>query len=247
MARRVAGVIAMATAAVIISSGWAAEDNSPEALGRSLAAELRRQRPTENSTNSASLRLRDKSGRRSTIPVNIRTVLTDTGWEAHYTLPQSNTNGATTATIRHGDGKSPEYAVQAAGSDVASFGHADIPLGGSDFWVSDLALEFLHWPQQKVLRMEPSSGRMCHVLESINPGTNGYARVVSWIDTKYDALLNAEAYNKAGRLVKRFSTGSFKKVARPDGQEAWFLQDVKISDRTRDSVTELNFEVPESK
>lgn len=244
MRSQVASLIA---AVAVLSVGWAAEDSSPEALGQRLAAELRRQRPTENSTNSASLRLRDKSGRRSTIPVNIRTVLTPDGWEAHYTLPQSVTNGATVATIRHGDGKSPEYAVRSAGANAVSFGQADIALGGSDFWVSDLALEFLHWPEQKVLRMEPSSGRMCHVLESTHPGTNGYARVVSWIDTKYDALLNAEAYNKAGRLVKRFSTGSFKKVTRPDGQEAWFLQDVKISDRTRDSVTELSFEVPEPK
>jgi hypothetical protein len=119
-------------------------------------------------------------------------------------------------------------------------------LAGSDVWVSDLALEFLHWPEQKLLRSEPSGARMCHVLESSNPGTNGYARVVSWVDIKYSALLNAEAFDRAGKLVKRFSTGSFKKITRADGQEAWFLQDVKIADRRTESVTELSFEIPDS-
>ncbi len=146
-------------------------------------------------------------------------------------------------------GTAPRYelaSIVGTAPNPAGLGQADLPLAGSDVWVSDLAMEFLHWPEQKLLRDEPSGGRMCHVLESTNPGTNGYGRVISWVDMKYSALLNAEAFDRAGKLVKRFSTGSFKKITRADGQEAWFLQDVKIADRRTDSVTELSFEIPDS-
>lgn len=230
----------------------AAEPNDAAVTaGQQLAAELRNQRPSEGSTNSAILRLRDKTGRRSSVGVTIQTILGDGSWEARYLAGKPTNEGASRAVIHHRKDATPRYEIAQAADGGATrpavAGQADISLAGSDFWISDLALEFLHWPQQRILRSEPSSGRMCQVLESVNPGTNGYARVVSWIDAKYDALLNAEAYDRAGQVVKRFNTGSFRKILRPDGQEIWFLQDVKISDRRRGTVTELNFEPPDSK
>jgi hypothetical protein len=221
----------------------------PKTAGIALAEDLRNHRPTEGSTNAATLKLRDRSGRRSTIPVQIETSITPNGWKSRYTSASARGTGVVHALIVQEAGTAPRYELAStvgATPTSAGAGQADLALAGSDVWVSDLALEFLHWPEQKLLRDEPSGGRMCHVLESTNPGTNGYGRVLSWVDIKYSALLNAEAFDRSGKLVKRFSTGSFKKITRADGQEAWFLQDVKISDRRTDSVTELSFEIPDS-
>ncbi len=222
---------------------------SPEVLGQQLAGEIRQQRPTEASTNSATLRLREKSGRRTSVPVQIETQLTETGWRLRYTAAGEKSGGISEAVIVQTFGAAPSYEIRNQSGSVqkVGLGQANLSLAGSDFWVSDLALEFLHWPQQRVLRQEVSSAQMCHVLESTHPtpGTNGYSRVISWVDTKFLAILNAEAFDHTGKLAKRFSTGSFRKFIRTDGQEAWFLQDVKIANRSRNSVTELNFEVPE--
>src|SRR5436190_1178348 len=47
--------------------------------------------------------------------------------------------------------------------------HLAKPFAGSDFWLCDLALEFLHWPEQKILKTELRKTLSCKVLESINP------------------------------------------------------------------------------
>ena len=99
-------------------------------------------------------------------------------------------------------------------------------LAGSDFWVGDLGLEFLHWPAQKVLHGDTARGRLCKVLESTNPNpsTNGYSRVLSWIDNETLGIVKAEAYDANGKLLKEFLPKDIKKV---NGQ--WQVGSMKIN------------------
>lgn len=115
------------------------------------------------------------------------------------------------------------------------------PFAGSDFWAGDLGLHFLHWPQQRLVptdRPVMRKGRPCKILESENPAAPGYARVRSWIDAEHRGLILAEAYDAAGRLVKRFSIGSLKKVA---GE--WQLKDMEMIDEVRGGATRLEFDL----
>ena len=89
-----------------------------------------------------------------------------------------------------------------------------------------------------------SNGRLCWALDSVNPGTNGYASVRSWIDAEYHAVLRAEAYDERRRKVKEFSTGSFKQLTTSDGHEMWFLRDIRIRDEIRDTRTDLVYRLP---
>jgi hypothetical protein len=113
-----------------------------------------------------------------------------------------------------------------------------MPFAGSDFWVADLGLEFFHWPAQKVLKKEVKRSRGCTVLESTNPNpsTNGYARVVSWIDNESSGIVQAEAYDFKNKLLKEFAPKSFKKV---NGQ--WELQEMEIRNVQTGSRTRLEF------
>jgi hypothetical protein len=119
---------------------------------------------------------------------------------------------------------------------------AAIPLAGSDFWLSELGFDFLHWPQQKKLKGEMRLGRPCYVLESINPDAPSVVRVKSYIDKESGGILVAEGYDRNKKLVKDFSLGgsSFKKV---NGQ--WQLKKMKISSPKTDSETVLEFDLPE--
>jgi hypothetical protein len=112
----------------------------------------------------------------------------------------------------------------------------------SDFWICDLGLQFFHWPDQKVLPKTTNlkRGRAYTLLESTNPdpGTNGYSRVVSWIDQETGGILEADAYDAQGKLLKVFEPKSFKKV---NGH--WELQEMEIRNVQTDSRTRLEFDL----
>jgi hypothetical protein len=112
------------------------------------------------------------------------------------------------------------------------------PFAGSDFWLADLGLEFLHWPGQKILRGDTARGRLCKVLESTNPNPspNGYSRVLSWIDNETPGIVEAKAYDAQNKLLKEFYPKDIKKV---NGQ--WQVGSMEIdNDQTR-SRTWLEF------
>ena len=117
-----------------------------------------------------------------------------------------------------------------------------IPFAESDFWECDLGLEFFHWPAQKVLPKTTNlkRGREYTLLESTNPNpaTNGYSRVLTWIDKESGGILEAEAYDVNGKLLKDFAPKSFKKV---NGQ--WELQEMEIRNVQTKSRTRLEFDL----
>ena len=120
-----------------------------------------------------------------------------------------------------------------------------IPFAKSDFWLCDLGLEFFHWPAQKVLP-NPTRlklGRAYTLLESSNPNpsTNGYSRVLSWIDKETGGVLAAEAYDFNGKLLKEFWPKTFKKV---NGQ--WELQEMDIRNVQTGSRTRLEFDLKQN-
>jgi hypothetical protein len=117
---------------------------------------------------------------------------------------------------------------------------ADVPFGGSDFWLSDLGFEFYHWPVQNRLKGEMRRGKPCFVLESINPhpGPGGYARVITWIEKESGAPMEAEAYDAGKKTWKEFSLGSAKKI---NGH--WELKDMTMDNPKAKSRTHLEFDL----
>jgi hypothetical protein len=114
------------------------------------------------------------------------------------------------------------------------------PFSGSDFWAVDLGLEFLHWPEQKILRHEFCRTRGCNILESTNPdpAANGYSRVLTWIDTEGGGIVQAEAYDANGKLLKEFYPKDIKKV---NGQ--WQVGTMDINNVQTGSRTRMDFDV----
>lgn len=108
------------------------------------------------------------------------------------------------------------------------------PFVGSDFWVADLGLEFFHWPEQKILKKENRRSRACNVLESTNPNpsTNGYSRVVSWIDEESGGIVHAEAFDAHNKLLKVFDPKSFKKVNGQWQPELMEMENVQTGSRS---------------
>ena len=219
--------------------------------GRNLAQQLCAVRPAENSTNTGVLQIRDGKGKRSESPVSCRAVVTATNWLSVYET--GATNRAVTLWVVHTANQSNEYFYRTNAADqvpvpgsIPALGHllrnpplsdAELmtPFAGSDFWVADLGLEFFHWPQQKVLKKEVHRSCGCTVLESVNPNqsTNGYSRVVSWIDTESLGIVEAYAYDAKGNKLKNFYPKNLKKVNGQYQVETMILDNMQTGSRTR--------------
>jgi hypothetical protein len=235
------GFLTVGLLGVLSVNGLTSEATDAELEGRRLSTELLEQSPAENSTLTGVLRIRGAKGRHSEIPVQCRVVLTETNWQAIYeTLPGTNLISERLVIIHNGTNAN-RYELD--GNAVPATETA-VGFAGSDFWLADLGLEFLHWPAQRVVTNQLRRSRSCTVLESINSDSSskGYSRVVSWIDKETGGIIHADAYNAKGRKLKEFDPKEFKKV---DGQ--WQLQEIQIRNTRTGSRTELEFNLDSKK
>jgi hypothetical protein len=218
-----------------------------EIKGRELAQQLCNSQPTEEFKKTGELQIRDGKGNRTNIPVKCEVVLSPTNWSSiycSYTLPDTN-RWAETVEVVHANGTNNHYMHLRSEGFLSMVGletKGGSPFAGSDFWICDLGLEFFHWPAQKILPKSTNlkRGREYMLLESTNPNppTNGYSRVLSWIDKETGGILQAEAYDAQGKLLKVFEPKSFKKV---NGQ--WELQEMEIRNVQTGSRTRLEFDL----
>jgi len=231
----------------VAGAAAAATNNLAEAKtrGQALAQQLQDQfRPATNYTQTGTLKIYPEKGKRLEFPLRCEVVITPTNWQSIYETVVTNGGGFTNGNrlkVVHAGNQPGEYT---SGSDPAAIRWSGTgwvhPFSGSDFWAVDLGLEFLHWPGQKLLRHEFRRTRGCNVLESMNPGpaTNGYSRVLTWIDTEGGGIVLAEAYDADGKLLKEFYPKDLKKV---DGQ--WQLETMDISNVQTKSHTRLDFDL----
>jgi hypothetical protein len=217
--------------------------------GRELVARLLEQRPQQAVTNTALLKITDAKGNQRLVPARFDIVPTATNWLNIYEIPGTNSTPTAKLTIIHSDAQANQYLLrtsEAQGSPGGldrklSANDLMVPFAGSDFWIADLGLEFLHWPQQRVLRVQMRKGLSCAVLQSINPqpSKDGYARVESWIAINRPedvVIVHAEAFDAQDRLIKEFDP---KKVEKVNG--LWQLEEMEIRNRPARTKTRIGF------
>jgi len=232
----------------LVLSSLAAEPSRAELEGRALVADLLSQIPAESFTNSGVMKKREAKGWRGEIPVRIETTITPTNWQTAYFAFTTNGVRAISLTVVHREHQPNLYRLESFARpsgqtnrflDLSGDG-TTIPFAGSDLWVGDLGMEFLRWPEQRVLKSEMRRGRACKVLESVNPAptTNGYARVVSWIDNETDGIVRAEAYDQHNKLFKECEPKGFKKV-----KGRWELREMRIRNLKTGSQTVMEFDL----
>lgn len=211
--------------------------------GRALVDDLLAQRPDHNLSNTGVLTIRSNK-KTASVPIRFTVEAGDASWTSTYeALGGSNSTPSIRLVVKHVSAKPNEYELSEISdgnttSKPLSGNESMIPFAGSDFWLADLGLEFLHWPEQKLWRTEMKRSRSCRVLESTNPkptpGT--YSRVVSWIDNESGGIVHADAYDAKGKLLKEFDPKDFKKV---NGE--WQLEEMEIYNRQTDSRTYIEF------
>jgi hypothetical protein len=231
-----------------------------EIQGRALAQKILALRPAENYTNTGVLEIRDGQGKRINVPVQFEVIAGATGWQSVYSTritSTTNHDGDPTfgrvyfsqLTVIHAAGRPNVYQVPNVNPPPTDTNNFFFLTGnqlmspfvpGADFWLCDLGLEFFHWPQQKVLKKEFHRQCACTVLESTNPDptTNGYSRVVSWIDNDSLGIVEAYAYDVKGQKLKNFYPKNLEKV---NGQ--YQVQSMIIENLQTGSKSTLEFDL----
>ena len=219
-----------------------------EADGQALVTGLLAQTPAQDFTNHGVLFIRPAkgSGPRRSVPVHFKIFATGDDWTSVYeTAPTNGEPCVRLSVIRNALGGIEYRLAQApnsAGLDSAAKAlagaEAMTPFAGSDFWAADLGLEFLRWPTQRLLKKEMKRGQSCDVLESLAPAgqTNGYVRVVSWLDIDTGGVIYAEAFDAHAKLVNEFAPKGITKV-----QGRWELEEMEIINRQTGSRTRIRF------
>jgi len=203
--------------------------------GRALVDEMLSQQPDENVvTGKMSIRTKIKNKEYTEFPIEFRTIVTSTNWCSIYSAMD------TEVTVIHNGVKPNEYRLHAPNGKIVTLTaeQANTPFADSDFSIADLGLEFLHWPDQRLLQKEMKRSRSCRVLESINPHpvAGSYSRVKSWVDAESHGIVLAEAYDLNGKELKEFAPKDFSKV---NGQ--WQLEEMQISNVQTGSRTTVKF------
>ncbi len=243
---RVAGWLCWALLAGAAGAGEDGRD-LPSWDGPTLAAQVRNMVP-EATEVQGTLIIRPDAGKRVRLPIRFETIVGEATWRTVYEV---RTNGLPweRLTVLHRLGGANEYWWHRPGEAAGREGlgervtseQAMAAFAGSDFWLADLGLEFLHWPEQRRLKEEDGmrKSRFCRVLESVNPDprAGGYHRVVSYIDHEYGGVILARAYDAGRQLVKSFEVDG---VAKVEGQ--WQLKAIEMRDVRRDSLTRIEFD-----
>ena len=220
----------------------------PAAAGRELVARLLALRPAESVTNEAVLRVRVNKTNQFEVPLRIEVRVGETNWSTTYRTQGTNKEHVAVVSITRQEAGLIEYWIPTSPRHCDTTNEfetlpgesAFIPFAGSDFWLADLGMEFLHWPTQRLLQKGLCRGQSCDKLESLAPPgqTNGYVRVIAWFDIDTGGPVLIEAYDAKGKMVKEFKPNDFTKV---NGQ--WQVEELEMNNLRTGSRSYLRFKL----
>ncbi|MFO1499541.1 MAG: outer membrane lipoprotein-sorting protein [Verrucomicrobiota bacterium] len=227
----------------------APKGSPPDTEAINFVRDLLKQRPAKAFALSGVFHLRQSDGRRSDIPIQYAVQSEAESWKSIYKAQGTSQIGAEQLVVNHLPDQANAYHFTQVSLDGTATNTtlllgdqaAGLPFSKSDFWLTDLGMEFLHWPQQRFIRdakITMKWGRPLRVVESVNPRPQPgrYSRVVSWIDSELGSLVKAEAYDLRGKRFKVFELRGFDKV---NGR--WEVREMEIRNEETDTRTRLEF------
>ena len=209
-------------------------------MGADFAMQMRAMRPVKPVQAKGKLRIRDMRGKRREVLVQFRTFVIGKSLINIYQTQQGsltvnrNLGQPTVFTVAPPPPVDPNK-VQKLNGDQAMQ-----PFEGSDFWMADLGLAFLHWPKQEIIKRELRRGELCSVLvsEPAKLKRGGYSKIVSWVDEDTRGIVHADIFDSKGKLLKVFSPKSFKKI---NGQ--WQLKEMEMRNEQTNTRTSIIFDL----
>jgi len=131
-----------------------------------------------------------------------------------------------TLQLRLGERDSRFEEITRSGTEKITPARFDTRVGGTDLSYEDVSLRFLYWPKATVEGEQTMILQKCWIIR-VEPGSlkdSQYGSVKLWIAKNSGALMQAEAYNDAGKFVRRFKVISGQKT----DEGLWILKEMRI-------------------
>ncbi len=116
--------------------------------------------------------------------------------------------------------------ITKGGTEKVTPARFDTRVRDTDLSYEDLSLRFLYWPKAEVVGEQTLVLQKCWIVrvEPASPKDSQYGSVKLWIAKNSGALMQSEAYDDAGKFVRRFKVISGQKT--DDG--LWILKEMRI-------------------
>lgn len=141
------------------------------------------------------------------------------------------------------------WQVKAGGSTQVPLQDASNPVRGMDFNYEDLSQRFLYWKNVKLLDANAriTAGRVkCWLIRVTAPDTKGaYYTVDLWVHQESGGVAKMEAYNAAGKMVKRFEVMKVWKVGEASALREMRVQSFNPTSGATQGTTYMTMEKPE--
>ncbi len=129
-----------------------------------------------------------------------------------------------TLQLRLGANDSRLDHISRTGTAKISGARLDDSVRGTAITYEDLALKFLYWPNARVIGADFIRTRNCWRMQLQAPaGNSQYGSVLLWVDKDSGALMRMEAYDRVGKLTKRFEVVSAQKI-----EGRWYLKQMRV-------------------
>ena len=131
-----------------------------------------------------------------------------------------------TLQLRLGERDSRLEEITKGGTEKITPARFDTRVLGTDISYEDLSLRFLYWPKAVIDGEQIMLLQKCWIVrvEPASPKDSQYGSVKLWIAKNSGALMQAEAYNDAGKFVRRFKVISGQKTE----EGLWILKEMRI-------------------
>lgn len=141
------------------------------------------------------------------------------------------------------------WQVKAGGSTQVPLKNSADSVRGMDFNYEDLSLRFLYWKNVKLLDANAriTAARIkCWLVRVTAPDTSGpYYTVDLWVHQESGGIAKMEAYNKAGKMVKRFEVTKMWKVGEATALREMRVQSFNPLSDERKGMTYMTMDKPE--
>lgn len=141
------------------------------------------------------------------------------------------------------------WQVQAGGSTKVPLANASKPVRGMDFNYEDLSQRFLYWKNVKLMDANAriTAARVkCWLIRVTAPDTKGaYYTVDLWVHQESGGVAKMEAYNAAGKLVKRFEVLKVWKVGEASALREMRVKSINPLNGETQGTTYLTLDKPE--
>jgi outer membrane lipoprotein-sorting protein len=196
-------------AAALLAGACAARAQEPDA--REILRSVRQGQAAQHHTLTGRLRTGSKA-------IPFRLVIDGSSIRYEFTNPPQ------AIVLRLGEKDARLTEVTPEGTEKVGGAKYDDRVRDTDISYEDLSMRFLYWPSARVEGEQTVTLRRCWIVR-VEPGAAGsqYGSVKLWIDKENGALMQAEAYDRAGQFARRFKVVSGQKIG-----GAWYLKQMRI-------------------